>query len=60
LDHQVLLSILGESFHDHRFLRLIANLLKAGYLEEWRCHTTLSGVPQGGVVTLPTKLRKAC
>ena len=34
-----------------RFLRLIAGLLKAGYLENWRFHTTLSGVPQGGVVS---------
>ena len=52
LDHPVLLTILRESFHDQRFLRLITNLLKAGYLEEWRYHTTLSGVPQGGVVSL--------
>jgi group II intron reverse transcriptase/maturase len=51
LDHQVLLSILRESFHDQRFLRLIANLLKAGYLEDWRFHATLSGVPPGGVVS---------
>lgn len=51
LDHQVLVSILGESFHDQRFLRLLANLLRAGYLEEWRYHVTLSGVPQGGVVS---------
>lgn len=51
LDHSVLLSILGESFHDQRFLRLIANLLKAGSLEAWRYHTTLSGVPPGGVVS---------
>src|SRR5437867_2495615 len=51
LDHQVLLSILREKLHDNRFLRLIANLLKAGYLEEWRFNATLSGVPQGGVVS---------
>ena len=51
LDHSVLLTILRESFHDQRFLRLITNLLKAGYLEAWRYHTTLSGVPQGGVVS---------
>jgi retron-type reverse transcriptase len=30
---------------------LIAQLLQAGYLEEWRFHATLSGVPQGGVVS---------
>ena len=51
LDHQVLLSILRERFHDQRFLRLIAHLLRAGYLEDWRFHATFSGVPQGGVVS---------
>src|SRR5712692_2087333 len=56
LDQSVLLSILSEKLHDNRFLRLIANLLKAGYLEEWQYHGTLSGVPQGGVVTPPTIL----
>lgn len=51
LDHSVLLSILGENIHDNRFLRLIENLLKAGYLEEWRFNVTPSGTPQGGVVS---------
>src|SRR5215207_10172681 len=50
LDHEVLLSILRERIHDHRFLRLIANLLRAGYVEDWRYGRTLSGSPQGGVV----------
>lgn len=49
LDSTALLSILGEKLKDNRFLRLIANLCKAGYLEEWTYHPTLSGVPQGGV-----------
>jgi retron-type reverse transcriptase len=37
LDHQVLLSILSEKLHDSRFLRLLSNLLKAGYaaLSAW-------------------------
>ena len=52
-----MLAILQEQLHDQRFLRLIAQLLKAGYLQAWRFHATLSGVPQGGVVTLPTKLQ---
>jgi len=56
LDHEVMLSILRESIYDNRFLRLLSNLLKAGYLEDWRFNTTLSGAPQGGVVTPPTKL----
>ena len=51
IDHEVLLSILGEKLHDKRFLRLIGYLLRAGYLEDWRYHKTLSGSPQGGVVS---------
>src|SRR5215510_1708557 len=51
LDHEVMLAILRERIYDHRFLQLIANLLKAGYLEDWRFNTTLSGAPQGGVVS---------
>jgi group II intron reverse transcriptase/maturase len=51
LDHQVLLGILRESFHDEPFIRFIGELLKAGYLEDWRFNATLSGTPQGGVVS---------
>jgi group II intron reverse transcriptase/maturase len=51
IDHPVLLSILNEKLHDQRFLRLLANLLDAGYLEDWNYHATLSGSPQGGVVS---------
>ncbi|WP_433207218.1 hypothetical protein ACQP1G_21560 [Nocardia sp. CA-107356] len=51
LDHQVLLAILAEKIHDNRFLRLMQNMLKAGYLEEWTWNATLSGAPQGGVVS---------
>jgi group II intron reverse transcriptase/maturase len=51
IDHGVLLSILGEKIHDNRFLRLIRHLLQAGYLEDWHYHKTLSGSPQGGVVS---------
>lgn len=51
LDHEVLLKILAEKIHDNRFLCLIKRLLQAGYLEEWRYHPTLSGAPQGGLVS---------
>jgi len=47
IDRSVLVSILWEKLHDNRFLRLIENLLRAGYLEGWRYNATLSGVPQG-------------
>lgn len=49
IDHGVLMSILAENLHDGRFLRLIQDLLRAGYLEQWRFHVTISGTPQGGV-----------
>ncbi|MFF5011601.1 reverse transcriptase domain-containing protein [Streptomyces phaeochromogenes] len=51
LDHRVLLEILGEKIHDQRFLRLVRNMLTAGYLEDWRWGATLSGAPQGGVAS---------
>jgi group II intron reverse transcriptase/maturase len=51
IDHQVLLSILRDRIHDNRFLILVENLLKAGYLEEWDHRPTLSGTPQGGIVS---------
>jgi group II intron reverse transcriptase/maturase len=51
LDHEVMLSVLAEKVHDNRFLRLVRNMLKAGYLEDWKWNATLSGVPQGGVVS---------
>lgn len=55
LDHEVLLETLGENIHDNRFLRLLRNMLQAGYLEDWVWNATLSGAPQGGVVTPPTQ-----
>jgi len=51
LKHDIILGILAEKIHDQRFLRLIRNMLKAGYLEDWEYHDTLSGCPQGGVVS---------
>ena len=51
LDHSVLLSILSEKIQDSRFLQLIGNMLSAGYLEDWKWNATLSGAPQGGVVS---------
>src|SRR5436305_14488927 len=49
-----MLETLGEKIRGGRFLRLVAAMLKAGYLEDWRWNATLSGAPQGGVATPPT------
>src|SRR5215831_6178898 len=51
LDHHVMVSILAEKIHDNRFLRLLRNMLEAGYLEDWVWNATLSGAPQGGVLS---------
>src|SRR6516162_4875905 len=51
LAHSVLLAILNEKLHDNRFLRLLSNLLQAGYLEDWTYHATLSSSPQCGGVS---------
>ena len=51
IDHHVLLEILARNIKDNRFLKLIRQMLQAGYLEGWRYHSTYSGTPQGGVVS---------
>jgi len=51
LDHQVVVETLGEKIHDNRLLRLIGQMLRAGYLEDWVWNATLSGAPQGGVLS---------
>jgi len=51
IDHAVLLEIIRRDIHDDRLVRLIEGLLKAGYMEDWRYHDTLSGAPQGGIIS---------
>jgi len=51
LDHRVMVETLGDRIHDNRLLRLIGQMLQAGYLEDWVWGATLSGAPQGGVLS---------
>jgi group II intron reverse transcriptase/maturase len=51
LSHELLLQTLSEHIHDGRFLRLMRALLDAGYMEDWTWNKTLSGVPQGGILS---------
>jgi len=48
VSHNTLITILSKRITDKRFLHLIGQFLKAGYVEDWRYHQTYSGVPQGG------------
>ena len=45
IDHDVLLSVLGDKIHNNRFPRLLKYPLKAGYVEDWKYNGTLSGTP---------------
>jgi group II intron reverse transcriptase/maturase len=51
LDHGLLVSLLSEKIQDGRFFNLIKDLLDTGYLEDWKYNQTLSGVPQGSIVS---------
>src|SRR5215470_17403657 len=51
VNHDTLLRILSKRITDKRFLHLIGQFLKAGYLEDWKYHQTYSGVPQGGTLS---------
>lgn len=51
IDHDILMRLLEKRIADRRFLALIRGMLKAGYVEDWVYHRTLSGTPQGGVVS---------
>src|SRR2546428_3048453 len=50
------MGLLEKKIDDTKFLNVIRKMAKAGYVEEWKYHNTHSGTPQGGIVTLPTKL----
>jgi len=51
IDHDILLKILSKKIRDGRFLELIRKFLKAGYLEFNQRHNSLSGTPQGGIIS---------
>jgi group II intron reverse transcriptase/maturase len=51
LDHKLILAALAEHIHDGRFLNLGKPLLDAGYMEDWKYNKTLSGVPQGSILS---------
>ena len=51
LDHELLLSTRSQHIHDGRFLNLMRELFDAGDMQDWTFNETLSGVPQGGIVS---------
>lgn len=51
IDHEILLEIIGWNIKDAKFLKLLREMLKAGYVEDWKYRDTHSGTPQGGVIS---------
>ena len=51
LDHNLIISALAEHIQDGRFLNLVKKLLDAGYMEDWKLNKTLSGTPQGSILS---------
>jgi len=51
VNHKKLLEILEETIDDKRLIRMLGNLLEAGYMEGWRYHASYSGTPQGGIIS---------
>ena len=44
-----MIDILARKIKDSKFLNIIRQFLKAGYVENWRYNKTYSGTPQGGI-----------
>ena len=51
INHELVIKLLGKHIHDNRFLKLVKDALKAGYLEDWKYEQTFSGTPQGGIIS---------
>lgn len=52
INHRLLLGKLWRiGIHDKRVLKLISQMLKAGYIESDMLHATKAGTPQGGILS---------
>jgi RNA-directed DNA polymerase len=51
VDHEKLMTLVGKQIADSRVLRLIQQMLKAGYEEKGQRFATPRGTPQGGVIS---------
>ncbi|MGA2225852.1 MAG: reverse transcriptase domain-containing protein [Syntrophobacteraceae bacterium] len=51
IDHEILVKLVEKRIDDRRFISLIKAMLKAGYIDDWKYHSSYSGTPQGGIVS---------
>lgn len=51
IDHDILIDILERKIKDNRFVQIIRQFLKAGYMDDWKFNETYSGCAQGSIVS---------
>jgi len=51
IDHEIMIKLIEKRIDDKRFISLIEAMLKAGYIDDWKYHSSYSGTPQGGIVS---------
>jgi group II intron reverse transcriptase/maturase len=51
IDHEIMLKLIAKRVDDPKFVGLIGDMLKAGWMEDWKFERTYSGTPQGGIVS---------
>ncbi len=51
INHNVLIGLLEKKIKDSKFINIIRQFLKAGYVEDFVYNATLSGTPQGGIIS---------
>lgn len=51
INHNALIGLIERKIKDSKFINIIRMFLKAGYVEDFEYHNTLSGTPQGGIIS---------
>lgn len=51
INHDILIELVKQKIEDERFINLIRKFLKAGIMEEGKIRNSITGTPQGGIIS---------